>query len=59
LDDTDKRGSTVEVKHALPIVCQHCGEVTRLSLSTEQALRLARGLTASALGEDPDPPEEN
>lgn len=43
------------VTHTLPIVCQHCGETTRLTLSTEQAIRLSSGLAASALGRPPGP----
>lgn len=47
MDETD---NGLVVTHALPIVCAHCGETTRLVLTTEQALRLAVGLQSSALG---------
>lgn len=41
--------------HSLAIVCEHCGETTRLTLTTEQALRLSSGLAQSALGHPPGP----
>lgn len=41
------------VRIALPIVCESCGETTRLHLTVEQAERLARGLQAAAAGLEP------
>jgi hypothetical protein len=51
----DNLSSDSDVTHSLPITCEHCGETTRLTLDTEQALRLSTGLAESALGFPPGP----
>jgi hypothetical protein len=53
VDDDEKGPEFRSVRHSLPITCEHCGEVTRLELSDEQAERLARGLLASVAGMKP------
>jgi hypothetical protein len=53
VDDHEKGPEFRSVRHSLPITCEHCGEVTRLELSDEQAERLARGLLASVAGMKP------